>query len=139
MQKEIATLSCVIDMLRRQVNKDLPSQHIALLLAVAQKPGITMPELCKQLEMPQGTVSRNVKLLTHFCAKNGGGSVTRKGYGLLETEKSSANRYQLAVFLTNKGKELVEELARVMADEEAEGFRGRVVGKTVAMRKQALS
>ena len=137
---EIYRLSRVIELLRRQLNKDLPSQHIALLLAVAQNPGITMPELCKQLDMPQGTVSRNVKLMSHFCDKNGNNSVTKKGYGLLETDQAPANRYQLAVFLTAEGERLVEKLARVMGPEKkVDGFRDRMPDEVSTMSKQLVS
>ena len=87
MQGEIKKLSRVVNLFRRELNKDLPSQHIAMLLTVAMQPGITMPELCKELDMPQGTVSRNVKLLSSGSGRNGSDSA-RKGYGLLETDQA---------------------------------------------------
>lgn len=140
MMHELTRLSQVIELLRKQLNKDLPSQHIALLLAVAQQPGITMPELCEQLDMPQGTVSRNVKLMTHFCDKKGNCGVTKKGYGLLETDQAPSNRYQLAVFLTAEGERLVQKMARVMEYEKnVENIRGRMSEDVMPSRKQVLS
>lgn len=118
MTEQIDRIWKIIELFRKQLNKDLPSQHIALLLAVARQPGITMPELCKELDMPQGTVSRNVKLMSHYCDKNEI-STTKKGYGLLETDQASDNRYQLAVFLTAAGQELIEELTRIIGNENA--------------------
>jgi DNA-binding MarR family transcriptional regulator len=140
MMQEINKLSRVIDFSRKQLNKDLPSQHIALLLAVAEQPGITMPELCERLDMPQGTVSRNVKLMSHYCDKNNGASVPKKGYGLLETEPAPTNRYQRAVFLTDAGERLVEKLARVMGHEQViDSIPQRMVGNSASQRNQVLS
>ncbi len=136
----LTRLARVIELLRKQLNKDLPSQHIALLLAVAQQPGITMPELCKMLDMPQGTVSRNVKLMSHFCDKKGNNSVAKKGYGLLETDQAPSNRYQLAVFLTTEGERLVQKLARLMDHEQAVGdIRERLAEDGTTFQKQILS
>lgn len=138
MLDEITKLSNVIELLRQQINKDLPSQHIALLLAVAKKPGITMSELCTQLDMPQGTVSRNVKLMSHYC-DNSGPEVTNKGYGLLETAQDSTNRYQLAVYLTDEGERLVEKLAWVMEHEKVVGeIRDRIPEDVYPMQEQVL-
>lgn len=109
----ISKLSKVIEVLRNQLSKDLPSQHIALLLSVAESPGVTMPELCQMLDMPQGTVSRNVKLLSYYRDNKN----ENKGYGLLETEPAQQNRYQLAVYLTPEGERLVQKLVGIMENE----------------------
>ena len=138
MMQEINKLSRVIELLRKQLNKDLPSQHIALLLAVAQEPGITMPELCKRLDMPQGTVSRNVKLMSHYADKNG--DAAKKGYGLLETEPATSNRYQLAVSLTAEGERLIQKLVKAMEDARmVENIREQVVEASLLQRRQAVS
>ena len=138
--QELTRLSQVIELLRKQLNKDLPSQHIALLLAVAQQPGITMPELCKQLDMPQGTVSRNVKLMSHFCDKKGNDGVTKRGYGLLETDQAPSNRYQLAVFLTAEGERLVQKSARAMEQKKTvDDIRDRIKEDVGSFQKQMLS
>ena len=139
MMQEINKLSRVIELLRKQLNKDLPSQHIALLLAVARRPGITMPELCHELDMPQGTVSRNVKLMSHYCDKKGDG-VTKKGYGLLETDQAPTNRYQLAVSLTPEGERLVEKLVQAMEQgSNAELAREGSKDKDYSFSKQMLT
>ena len=137
MLDEITRLSNVIELLRQQLNKDLPSQHIAMLLAVARKPGVTMPELCAQLDMPQGTVSRNVKLMAQYC-DNSGKKVTTKGYGLLATDQAPSNRYQLAVFLTAEGEQLVQKLARMMAHEHtAESPQNQIGNEIYGINNQA--
>jgi DNA-binding MarR family transcriptional regulator len=79
-----------------------------LLLAVAETPGITMTELIRTLDMSQGAVSRNVKLLSLFIERVDGTAVAR-GAGLLRTEPVGEGR-SLAVYLTEKGEDLVREV-----------------------------
>lgn len=107
---EIDRLFEAVELLRRSVKKDMPSQHISLLLTVSQHPGITMPELCRALDMPQGTLSRNVKLLGRYLAHENGVAKV-EGLGLLYAEQDTANRHARAVYLTEKGRQVVAELA----------------------------
>jgi DNA-binding MarR family transcriptional regulator len=97
-----------LDDFRSRVHKDMPVQHVVLLLAVAETPGITMTELIRALDMSQGAVSRNVKLLSLFIERVGGTAVAR-GAGLLRTEPVGEGR-SLAVYLTEKGEDLVREV-----------------------------
>jgi DNA-binding MarR family transcriptional regulator len=108
--QQVTQLSDVITCLRTELNKDLPIQHIALILAVVQQPGISMQDLMDSLGMPQGSVSRNVKLL----------SSPGRGYGLLRNEQDLVNRKQVLVFPTEKCIDLVEKLCRLMQVEIAE-------------------
>ena len=69
-----------------------------------------MPELCDMLEMPQGTLSRNVKSLSSYIDRSG--RITSVGgLGLLYTEQDTNNRHARAVYLTDKGRSVVAELA----------------------------
>lgn len=108
----------VLQLLRTRLNRELPIQQAVLLLTVAGTPGITMPELMAALDMPQGTVSRNVKALSHSVTWQNGIAVPR-GYGLLRTLPSVDNRQILAVYLTGRGEALVEELARLLGAGQA--------------------
>jgi len=112
---EINRLTKVIEHLRKTVNKDLPCQHLAIYLAVAENPGVTMPELIRQLDMPQGTLSRNVKLLSRYMVHEKGQSVA-KGHDLLRTESVPTGRHALAVYLTDRGEFLLREIEDIMAD-----------------------
>lgn len=112
--REITKLVKAMELLRQKISKELPIQHIVLLLKVAEKPGITMPELSDVLDMPQGTVSRNVKVLSHYGERTEGqeGKPSKfevKGYDLLRVEPDMYNRKSLAVYLTKKGEEIVEK------------------------------
>lgn len=102
--QQVTQLSDVITCLRMEMNKNLPIQHIALLLAVTQQPGISMKDLMRDLGMPQGTVSRNVKLL----------SGQGRGYGLLRNEQGLVNRNQVVVYPTAKCIDLIEKLCSLM-------------------------
>jgi DNA-binding MarR family transcriptional regulator len=110
---ELSRLLAVLQFLRARVSRDLPLQQAVLLLTVAARPGITMPELMPALAMPQGTVSRNVKALAHTVSWQNGVAVPR-GYGLLRTQPSVDNRQVLAVYLTGRGEALLEEMARLL-------------------------
>jgi len=111
---EISRMFAALEFLRRRLNKGMPSQHVALLLAVAENPGITMPELCRLLDMPQGTVSRNVKVLSHYVERGEDGVARPKGHGLLRTQPDRENALALAVHLTGKGEAMVNEIRRIL-------------------------
>ena len=104
---QVLQLTEVIAYLRSELNKDLPIQHIAMILAVVDQPGISMQALMEHLDMPQGSVSRNVKLLSN----------QGRGYDLLRTEQDEINRKQVVVHPTDKCLNLVENLCLLIKDE----------------------
>ena len=69
-----------------------------------------MQDLMARLDMPQGSVSRNVKLL----------SDTGRGYGLLRNDQDLVNRKQVVVHPTEKCLDLVEKLCSLMQVEMQE-------------------
>lgn len=122
---EVTRLFNTVEFLRNRINKSMPIQHVALFLLVAQKQGITMPELCEQLSMPQGSLSRNVKLLARYLEKENGRMVAR-GYDLLRTEPSVSNPHALSVFLAPRGLELIEEMVEMIEGAEFDAAVGQV-------------
>ncbi len=110
---EISRLFEAVEMLRKHVKKDMPSQHISLLLTVSQHPGATMPELCELLDMPQGTLSRNVKALSSHVGRSER-LASVQGLDLLYTEQDKTSRHARAVFLTEKGRMVIDELTAVL-------------------------
>ena len=106
--QKVTQLTEVITCLRVELNKDLPIQHVALILAVVTQPGISMQDLMGRLDMPQGSVSRNVKLLSN----------QGRGYGLLRTDQDEVNRKQVVVFPTEKCLHLVEKLCHLIQVEQ---------------------
>lgn len=124
---EIARFAASVQILRQSLSKELPSQQIVLFLTVVQRPGITMPELCRQLNMPQGSVSRNIKALSDY-AERVGGVLVPKGYGLVRTEPDRFNPHCLAVYPTAKGQRLAQSLAAALGQFPArqDGREGRL-------------
>ncbi|ORJ53222.1 MarR family winged helix-turn-helix transcriptional regulator [Geothermobacter hydrogeniphilus] len=130
---DISRMFAAIEFLRRRLSKAMPSQHFSLLLAVAENPGITMPELCRLLDMPQGTVSRNVKVLSHYVERGDDAVLRPRGHGLLRTQPDRENPLALAVFLTGKGEALVEEVNRILhSGQGSHGSYRSVAGRYVA-------
>lgn len=111
--REITQLIRIMETIRKKVHSDLPVQQAHILLTVADHPGITLPEISRQLDMNQGTVSRNVKVLGIYAepSKDEKGKMVVKGHDLVYTQPDLYNRKSLAVFLTKKGEEVVEALA----------------------------
>lgn len=106
---------------RETLNKDFPLQHLMLFLTVADNPSITMPELSKKLGVPQGTISRTYKALSRYVADvdamQGVERVDGKkefGYGLLRAEPDLYNRRALALYLTDRGDEVLGGLLSAM-------------------------
>jgi len=114
---EIERLLAAVEMLRKRVHKEIPSQHIALLLAVAENPGVLMPDLCRQLNMPQGTLSRNVKVLSHYVERRNG-LLHPCGRNLLRTQPDPGGTNCLAVYLTGRGETVVTELLEILFPEQ---------------------
>jgi len=118
---ELERLLKVLELVRNKVHRELPLQQLVLFLAVVERPGITMPELVEALGMPQGTVSRNVKVLSHYVEWQDGVAVPH-GRNLLRTQPCEANRQVLAVHPTGRGEALAREIARVLGgDSEDSG------------------
>lgn len=130
----VANLLKVLELVRSRVHRELPLQQLQMLLTVAERPGITMPELMAALDMPQGTVSRNVKALSHYVVWQNGVAIPH-GRGLLRTLPSVDNRQVLAVYLTGRGEVLIEDIARLIGAEAAdETVLAGSLGNQVAMR-----
>jgi DNA-binding MarR family transcriptional regulator len=108
---QISRLLKILDLVRSKVHRELPLQQLVLFLTVVENPGVTMPELVATLDMPQGTVSRNVKALSHYVVWQDGVAVPH-GRNLLRTRPDEENRHILAVYPTGRGEALSQEIAR---------------------------
>ena len=113
-EKEVTRLLKVLELVRSVVHRELPVQQLMLYLTVLEKPGITMPELVKCCDMPQGTVSRNVKALSHYVVYKDGVAVPH-GRNLLRAQAYEMNRHVLAVYPTGRGEALAEEIADLLS------------------------
>lgn len=83
--------------------------QLAFLLQVAAKPGMTQTEICQELGVSTGAISRNVDVFG--TGKNK--SVRHKSYGLVEVRRDANDERLLMLYLTSKGQiflDLISEL-----------------------------
>jgi DNA-binding MarR family transcriptional regulator len=80
-----------------------------MLLEVSLLEGISMSDLGRSLNMGQGSVSKNVKLLSQFIDDG-----QLRGFGLLSTEQDLAERRRFIVHTTGKGKAFLGKLSNVL-------------------------
>lgn len=116
--EELARMTAAMELLRKRVNKGMPGQQMCLLLTVAVRPGVTMQELTRLLDMPQGSVSRNIKALSYYREHENGVSKL-KGRGLLYTSPAENGSHALAVYLTPLGKKVIGEIGQVLRKDDA--------------------
>ena len=95
------------------VFKLTPFNRIELFLTVALKPGITMKEISKKLNMSSASVSRNVSILS---IEGWSSSKQRKsngaGLSLIMAIPDPNERRRKLLFLSPKGKELINQLLK---------------------------
>jgi DNA-binding MarR family transcriptional regulator len=102
---------------RRNITLDLPLNQIAVLVAVFGKgeAGETLAGIGEILGgMSQSSVSKNVRALSRFMVP---GTDRVVGHDLLRSEPDLVNRKRMRVFLTAKGKELINTLAACLTGE----------------------
>lgn len=116
MTSEIGKLNEVIKLFDAVCQKaNLP--HYKVFMVVAEREGITMPELCKILNMPQGSLSRTVSELAVFDKKGArgpSGLIESGAEGVVKVLPDSVHKKRFAVFLTKKGKTLRDDILKVM-------------------------
>ena len=107
--------------------KEMPAYWIEFLLLVAEAgdEGITTKKTVETLGMSQGIASRIVKLMSdcyfekdfkaQYDKSNEDTPLVRfEGYGLLKTESDLVHRHRQRLFLSEKGKRIVEEAVSFM-------------------------
>ncbi len=114
MNTKSQNLEAAMRFVRDEIANDFPSQHLLLFLTVANNEGITMPQLEEELGIQQGVVSRSVKKLSLYMREPtaqelNDGLVEKKkaGHDLLRVEPDLYNRKVHAVYLTKRGKDIL--------------------------------
>lgn len=92
----------------RRTRPDMPVQQAQMLLLIAMSEGITLTELIPHLGTTQQAVSRNAKYLSKYAGPNN----TVKGLDLITMAPHFEMRSRLACYLTEKGKQLVNEMLK---------------------------
>lgn len=93
--------------------KDMPAYWIEFLLIVADAgdDGITTVEAAKLINMTQGIASRTVKLLSSYYDET---NKVLTGPQILKTKTDLQHRHRQRVLLSEKGKQMMEEVKRIM-------------------------
>ena len=101
---KILELYHCLESIRRELGGDYAPQQLSILLLCSVNEGITHPDLAQYLNMPQPTVSRNVRKL-------------ELGYEfVLKRDEVSAGTRRNAVYLTEKGKAFVKRIKIMLED-----------------------
>jgi DNA-binding MarR family transcriptional regulator len=108
----------VINFIRKEIYMDFPLPQLEVFLLVIENDGISQSDISKRLDMPQGTVSRNVAKLSSKVIKKDDGSYEKVGYGLLENRPDQIESRSYNVFLTDKGKQFVKDLKFVLKEDK---------------------
>jgi DNA-binding MarR family transcriptional regulator len=114
--RRIESLFKAVSYIRENINPDFALPQLAIFLRVAQTEGITQTELSEQLSMPQGSMSRNIKQLSKYYDEIGGEKVMA-GYDLVRVEPDLVERRRLAVYLTEKGKKVINALQSIVEED----------------------
>jgi len=87
----------------RDLDPELPSSKVALLLEVARAPGLGPSEYARRLGSTQAVVSRSLNDLGEIDRNR------QPGLSLVKAERDVMDRRQLHYYLTPKGEELLDE------------------------------
>lgn len=112
----IARLHRAIELLESNIEEGNSVRQIRIFLAVAEHEGISMPDLAALLDLPQPTLSRNIKLLSRYTEVGPNGERQVKGVDLLTTGPDIDYRRRFAVYLTQKGRELTQKLQEIIGE-----------------------
>lgn len=91
----------------RTISPDMPMQQAEVLIAIANKPGITMSDLAKRTGLSQSSISRNIAALSKFHR------IGKPGLDLVEAVTDPRETRRRLVYLTTNGKMHVTKLFRV--------------------------
>lgn len=114
---EINKIFDVIEYIRKNVYTDLALPQLTIYLLVCLKEGVTQTEISNELNMPQGSVSRNLKILSKYFEETEDGKKEIRGYDLVRLEPDLEERRRLAVFLTKRGKAVKDEILNLLNEE----------------------
>lgn len=99
----------------RKLQPTMPLVRARVFLTVAQRPGITMTNLAKSLDVSQAAISRHVSVLGTAGRFIPGAKRREKGLDLVQAIEDPVNHQQKKVWLRPKGERLRERIARAEA------------------------
>ena len=105
----------------RELDIQLPTQCLHVLLLIAAKPGTTLLEIQNRTGLSTSSVSRNVGKLSTVNRQG------EAGYGLIASVPSADHAQRVDLYLTAKGLTFMRRLLRASTGKAAEAFNPRVV------------
>lgn len=101
--------------LREAVHPDFALSQLVIFLTVCTRPGISQVEICEELGMLNGTVSRNTKQLSKYIELDPNtGEKRTLGYDLVTATQDLEDRRRMGIYPTTKGEIVVESLMKLL-------------------------
>jgi DNA-binding MarR family transcriptional regulator len=91
----------------QSINSEFPIQYAICLLEISQNEGSSLTLLAEKTGMPLSTISRIIGALSEHRQKG-------EPYGLIEVKISKTERRRKELFLSPKGKAIVERLQLII-------------------------
>lgn len=99
-----------VELFRDEVFTELPLQQLYMVLITARYEGLSQQDFMSHLNVPAGTVSRNLSKLGSKFVEDRSGNLVDVGYGLLETRSDPDDSKKNTVHLTKRGKRFIQKL-----------------------------
>jgi DNA-binding MarR family transcriptional regulator len=115
-RKALVAQRRVHEVIRRTVHSEIPAQQMSILYLVNENEGITHGEIAQRLTMPQATVSRNVSKLSTKLVEGRDRNLIDVGYGLLKNRDDIVDPRRNAVYVTDKGREVLTKIAETFLE-----------------------
>ncbi len=111
------TLTIIAEILHSNIDKELQLQQLKLFLYVAKanrkmKKKPSSQDIAEALNMPQGSVSRNTKVMGIWVDGHG----TKRGMDLIKSEPDIYERRRLVYSLTEHGENVFQQLASALGE-----------------------
>ena len=91
----------------RKVDSEFPLQYSICLAQISMQEGMSLTELANKMDLGLSTVSRIVGALSKY-RQNG------NPYGLIELKISPEERRKKAIFLTDKGRDVLAQIYKAL-------------------------
>jgi DNA-binding MarR family transcriptional regulator len=102
--KELGSLVKVFTVAREEMDSEVPTQMVEALLTIAMRPGISLQDLGKAINLSQSATSRNAQTLGKWHRAG------KPGFDLVETIEDPKDTRRKLAFLTPKGCTVVGKL-----------------------------
>lgn len=106
--RSIRRLWAGVELFRRELDLEVPSQLISTFLLISMNQGIAVLDLAPKLGLEESSTSRNVFRLTSGKDPKTG----KPGYGFVEYREGAEDRRTKNVYLTPKGARFLAELVK---------------------------